>query len=343
MTSTLPLDRLPRPRVRNAETAPSLRWGVLGPGWIAERFVASLQAHTNQRVTAVGSRDAARAAAFAARFNIPSHHGSYQQLVEDAEIDIVYVASPHPQHHACAVLAIEAGKHVLIEKPIALTHQDAADIIQRAQTNKVFCMEAVWTLFLPKFDVIRQILDAGHLGEITTLLADMGETFPSHHRIFDSNLAGGTLGDLAPYPVALATWVFGAPTTVVSAGQRHPRGVDAQIAAILTDDHGHQALLSTSIIANTPTTATIAGTHGTIEINGPFYQPGDFTFRPHPDLGPPLTWTEPPVAHDALHYQATEMAHLIGQEALESPTRLLAASLIDVGIIEELRSQTSSH
>jgi predicted dehydrogenase len=140
---------LPSPRTPDPMAAPPLRWGVLGPGWIAERFTESLQAHTRQRVVAVGSRSSARAQDFASRYALPTAVGSYEELVGLPDVDIIYVASPHPSHLEHALLSLEAGKHVLVEKPIALSAGQARQIAAKAEESGLYCAEAMWTMFLP--------------------------------------------------------------------------------------------------------------------------------------------------------------------------------------------------
>ena len=165
---------LPSPRVPDSLDAPPLRWGVLGTGWIAGTFVAALRASTRQVVQAVGSRspDSARRAAIA--FGAASAHGSYEALVADPEVDIVYVATPHHLHLQHALLAIEAGKHVLVEKPVGLDAAEARVIGEAACRAGVFCMEAMWTLFLPRYDIVRQLLADSVVGEPKVVQADMG-------------------------------------------------------------------------------------------------------------------------------------------------------------------------
>ena len=174
---------LPASRVPDSQDAPPLRWGIIGPGWIAERFTASVQRHTRQQIVAVGSRNPDRSAEFAARHGIERSHSSYEDLVADPGVDVVYVATPHNGHYPCARLALEAGKHALIEKPIGLNAAQAAEIAALATSQGVFCMEALWTFFLPKFDVIRQLLADGVLGQVRTVNADHGEHFTADHRI----------------------------------------------------------------------------------------------------------------------------------------------------------------
>jgi predicted dehydrogenase len=329
---------LPAARTPPSEAAPALRWGVLGTGWIAERFVGSLRRHTRQQVLAVGSRDPDRAAAFAGGHGLPRAHGSYEALVTDPDVDIVYVATPHPAHHPCATLALEAGRHALVEKPLALNAAQAAEIARLAAARGRFCMEALWTFFLPKFDVVRQLLEAGALGEVHTVLAEYGEHFTAEHRILRADLAGGPLLDLGTYPVSLATWVLGAPERVLAAGQPHPAGVNGQAAVVLGDHRGNQAVLHTTLFSNTPTAATIAGTRATLTLPGPFYQPGDLLLA-SADGDRRLAFTEPRSAHDALHFEAAEAARCIAAGRLESPIRPLAESITALQVMDEIRRQ----
>jgi len=152
---------LPTPRTLPSIEAPPLKWGILGTGWIADQFVGAVRAHTRQVIQAVGSRDRVSADRAAARFGASTAHGSYEALVSDPAVDVVYVATPHNFHLPHALLAIGAGKHVLIEKPVGLDAGEARAIHVAATAAGVFCMEAMWTLFLPKFDVLRQLLADG--------------------------------------------------------------------------------------------------------------------------------------------------------------------------------------
>ena len=329
---------LPTARTPDAGAAPALRWGVLGTGWIAERFVRSVQRNTSQRIEAIGSRGGDRSAAFAARFGVPSSHGSYEDLVADPNIDVVYVATPHNAHLSGARLALQAGKHVLVEKPLAVNATQATEIAELAARSGLFCMEALWTFFLPKFDVIRQILDSGALGEIRTVLAEYGEYFTADHRIMRLDLAGGPLLDLGTYPVSFATWVLGAPERVLAAGQRHDTGVNGQASAILCDARGNQAVVHTTLYSNTPTTAVVAGTHGTLTLPGPFYQPGDIVLT---SAGGDrrLTYTEPRTAHDALYFEAAEVARCVSAGRRESPIRPVGDSIETLRVVDEIRRQ----
>ncbi len=153
---------------------PTLRWGVLAPGAIAGDFTATVLANTDQKITAVASRSRVRGEQFAARHGIDAVAGSYEELVARSDVDVVYVAAPHSEHHPLAMLAISAGKHVLIEKPIAVSARQAEEIANAARSAGVFAAEAMWTRYLPQFDVLAQILDRGDLGSVQLATADVG-------------------------------------------------------------------------------------------------------------------------------------------------------------------------
>jgi len=186
---------IPAPRTEAPLDAPVLGWGIIGPGRIATAFAESLAAHTRQRIVAIGSRSADTALNFAKRFDGCDAVRSYEELVKHAGIDIVYVSTPHSFHHQCVMLALEAGKHVLVEKPFAINAQQATEMAQTAQQKGLFLMEAMWPRFLPAFDSVRQILSEGILGEITSVVADLGEYFRPDpaNRLFSPDLAGGAL------------------------------------------------------------------------------------------------------------------------------------------------------
>ncbi|GAB3888493.1 Gfo/Idh/MocA family protein [Terrabacter terrigena] len=339
MTSLSLPDVLPAPRRPSADSVPSLRWGVLGTGWIASRFVASLQASTTQRVMAVGSRTQQTADAFAATHSIERALGSIADLVSDPDVDVVYVATPHHLHRAGALAAVAAGKHVLVEKPIGLNAAEAQEISAAARAAGVFCMEAMWTLFLPRFDVVRQVLEAGLLGEVHTVLADHGEHFDPPHRILDPAMAGGSLLDLGTYVTTLATWALGPATRVQAAGSMTPSGVNGQAAMVLTHAVEATSVLHSTLLTRTPTAATIAGTAATLTLPGPFFMPGDVVVT-SADGSRSVTWTDPePIGHGALHHSAVEAARCIGDGLLESPLHPAEAVQHNLRALDEVATQ----
>ena len=335
---TVSLTSLPTPRTPDSADAPPLRWGILGTGWIAELFVTSLRRHTRQVIHAVGSRTTTSANRAAAAWQVPVAHGTYESLVADPNVDVIYVATPHSYHYPHAVLAIEAGKHVLVEKPVGLDADEARGIAAAAARTGVFCMEAMWTLFLPKFDVVRQILEDQVLGRVVAAHADMGERFDEPHRIMNPALAGGPLLDLGTYAATFATWTLGAPDTVTAVATPAPNGINGQLAIALSTPSGATASLHTTILADSATRASVIGTEGRIDLGTRFYLPGPMTL--HQRGGPTLTWTEPMVEHDALHFEAAELARGVAAGHTGSPLRPWADTIQTLEVMDRVRAAT---
>src|ERR1700753_636073 len=181
-----------------------VRWGLLATGGIAHDFATNLAYLPGAEIVAVGSRTQPSADAFGDEFNIPHRHGSYQALVNDPDVDAVYVSTPHPGHHDAALLAINAGKAVLVEKPFAMDAAQAREMIDAARDQGTFLMEAMWTRFLPHIARVREILAAGTLGDVVYLTAEHGQWFAPdpQFRLFAPELGGGALLDLGIYPVS---------------------------------------------------------------------------------------------------------------------------------------------
>jgi predicted dehydrogenase len=331
-------DVLPSPRTPDPLAAPVLRWGLMGTGWIIDRFVGAVQRNTRQEFVAIASRDQARATTVAARLGIPRAYGSYQELAADPSVEVVYVGTGHLDHLACARTALDAGKHVLVEKPLAPSAVQAAELADLAAARGVFCAEALWSFFLPRYDVVRQILDDGVLGEVHTVLADNGEWLPPGHRIFDVDRAGGPMLDLGTYPFSLATWVLDDPAVLAADAQPHPGGVHGQLAAVLADRAGRQAVLHTTILGDTPTQASISGSLGTLWLPGPFYQPGDVVVRPAGG-GDARSFTEPAVGHEGMYFEAAEVARCVSSGLRETPLRPLADSVATLHAMDAARAR----
>jgi predicted dehydrogenase len=328
---------LPASRIAPPSEAPILRWGILGSGWIAERFIESVRAHTSQDIAAIGSRSKDKAEEFASRMSLKRAYGDYEELVAADDLDVIYVTTPHNLHYPAVMLALNAGKHVFVEKPIALNRAQALEMVELARRKKVFFAEALWTYFLPKFDVLRQLLEAKTIGQIKSVYTDYGEYFTRNHRIFDPRLAGGPLLDLGTYPVSLLTEIFGVPERVVGLGQPDPSGVNGQLSAILIDAEGNHGTVSTTLYGFTPTNAVIVGTEGTIWFNSPFNLPGPFVLN-STDGSQTLRHEEPSGRHfEGLYYEAAEVARCISAGELETPYRTLDSSLKTMATLDMIR------
>ncbi|MGV9270423.1 Gfo/Idh/MocA family protein [Kitasatospora sp. NPDC003701] len=328
---------LPPPRTPSPREAPTLNWGVVAPGSIATQFVEALQKYTAQKVVAVGSRDPERARAFADRFTIPTAYGSYTELVQDGRVDIVYIASPHSGHFEQALQAIEAGRHVLVEKAFTRNAREAEQLIEAARKRGVFLMEAMWTRFLPHIDVVRQVLDRGLLGEVHTVMADHGQAMEpdAAHRLFAPELAGGALLDLGVYPVSFASMVLGPFASVTAVGTKAFTGVDGQASIVVTAESGAHGVLNTTLFARTPTTASISGTRGRLEIEGSFYGPAWVRLIGRDNQ--PIDRFVPLQRDGGLCYQAAEAARCISAGRLESDLMPLAETLRIMHVLDTVR------
>ncbi len=316
----------------SAGTGRPLRWGVLGTGRIAADFTADLALTGSGTIVAVGSRTAASADRFGDRFGIPRRHASYEALVADPRVDAVYVATPHPAHHANATLALEAGKAVLVEKAFTMNAAQARELVALARAKGLFLMEAMWTRFLPHMREIRRLLDEGALGQLVTVTADLGEWFAPDptDRLFAPELGGGALLDLGVYPVSFASMVLGRPSRIVALLEPAFTGVDGQASILLGHESGAQALLNCTSGATSPVRAAIVGTEARIEIDPVWIGPAGFTLTPR--TGRPTRFEEPHVGN-GLRHEADEVARCLAEGLTESPVMSLDET---VSIMETL-------
>lgn len=338
------LTRFPEPQIfLPGAGEPSLRWGVIAPGWIAGEFVGAVQKHSTQKVVAVASRSLDRASAFAATHGIDDAFGSLDEMVSRRDIDVVYIASPPSEHLAQGLAALRAGKHVLIEKPLAASADDARTLADAARSAGVLLMEAMWTRYLPQASVITSLLADGALGEIRGVAADHGQAIGAgpDHRLYRADLGGGALLDLGIYPVQLDSMVLGAPIGVTAVGGMTETGVDAYASLILRHEGDAQSTLTTSMITRTPNTAVIAGSTAHLELGPFFYTPTSLTLRGNEPFGESLTWTDPTDLRgfDALSWEATALAGYVGEGRRESPLHTLDETVSILETIDEARRQ----
>ncbi|MFZ7087088.1 Gfo/Idh/MocA family protein [Curtobacterium sp. RRHDQ10] len=258
----------------------TIRWGVLGTGGIASSFVRDCRA-AGVTFSAVGSRRADTARAFADEHGIPAAHGSYDELVADDTVDVVYVATPHPMHAEDAMRAIDAGKHVLVEKAFTLNAAEARRVVDAAGARGVVVVEAMWTRFLPQSARIRALVAEGRIGRPRVVEATHHQALPTdpRHRLNDPALGGGAILDLGIYPISFAVDFLGVPTTVVASGTLSDQGVDTQMGLVLTHDGGAQSVLHFALDVASPNGASIIGEDGRIDIDPTFFTPTTFRLR----------------------------------------------------------------
>ncbi|MBF4591246.1 Gfo/Idh/MocA family protein [Curtobacterium sp. VKM Ac-1395] len=258
----------------------TVRWGVIGTGGIARTFVGDCTA-AGVVFTAVGSRTQESADAFAAEHGIPHAHGSYEDLVADDEVDAVYVATPHSRHAQDALLAIAAGKHVLVEKAFTITADEARTVVDAARRADVAVMEAMWTRFLPQMTMIRELVAEGRIGRPRLVEATHHQALPDDptHRLNDPALGGGAILDLGVYPISFAIDVLGAPTAVAAAGTLSDQGVDTQMGIVMTHEGGTQSIVHFALDVRSPNTASIIGEDGRIDVDATWYTPTTWRLR----------------------------------------------------------------
>ena len=332
--TTLPATRIPDPL-----DAPAIRWGVLAPGGIARDWTAALHARTASRVAAVGSRSLERAQAFATEFGVERAYGSYDALVADGGIDAIYVASPHSEHHDHALLALAAGKSVLVEKAFTRNALEATAVVEAARARRLLVVEAMWTRFLPHIDVVRRCLEDGVLGEVRAVEADHGQLlFPDGPaRLAEPGLAGGALLDLAVYPISFAHLALGAFTAVQATGTLAATGVDASETVAVIGPQGAIGTLASTMLAKTPCSASISGTTARLELDGWFYQPNTVRLIDVDDRE--LDRYETPSREHGLSYEAAEFARLLDAGKTESDLLPLDETLRIMQVLDDVRAQ----
>lgn len=256
----------------------SIRWGILATGGIARTVTAAVIAE-GLNVSAVGSRTREQAQKFADHFSIDRAHCSYEELVNDPHIDAVYIATPHPMHRDNALLALNAGKHVLVEKAFTVNLAEAQEIMDAGRQNGLFVMEAMWTRFLPHMQRIREVVRSGVLGPIRSITANHCQrlTEAPEHRINDLRLGGGALLDLAVYPLSFTHDLFGVPQSISAEARFKDTGADAQVVTTMTYPDGLIATSTSASDASGPNGATIIGTEGFIVVDEVWYAPSGFT------------------------------------------------------------------
>ncbi|WP_345751114.1 Gfo/Idh/MocA family protein [Microbacterium rhizophilus] len=315
-----------------------LRWGILATGGIAHAFASDLRT-AGLDLVAVGSRSQASADAFAAEFDIPRAHGSYDDLAADPDVDIIYVSTPHPMHAENARLALEGGKHALVEKSFTVNRAEAEGLRDLAASRGLLVMEAMWTRYLPHMVRVREIIDAGTLGEIRTLFADHTQQITSDpsHRLNALALGGGALLDLGIYPISFVWDILGAPTSVQASARLSDTGADAEVATVMTHASGALSTTISSSRGAGPNTAHVVGAEARIDIDRVWYTPTSFAVTA-PD-GTVLERYESHVEGRGMQYQALAAERFVAEGRLEGRELPIAESVAIMGTLDEIRRQ----
>lgn len=317
--------------------ARTIRWGILGPGNIAVQFAQGIQAAPDAELVAVGSRSLDSAHRFADRFGAARRYGSYAELARDPEVDVIYIAVPHPQHVGAALLCLDAGKAVLCEKPFTVNLAEAERVVARAREKRVFLMEALWTRFIPAVVHAKALVDSGAIGEPKMVQADFGAVFnvDDTHRVMDPALAGGALLDIGIYPISVATFFLGPVEDVQASAAIGRTGVDEQIAVSMRHRNGGVSLSGATILARSPFDAVITGTTGRIRLNGDLCRPRSLTLT----RGEGEEYIELPYDGNGYQFQADHVNECLRAGQLESTLLPLDHTLATMKVLDTTRER----
>lgn len=318
--------------------AGSVRWGIVGPGRIAENVMGDFGRVPNAEVVAVASRSGDRARAFAGRHGIGRAYGSYRELIADPDVDVLYIATPHPQHLAIGVAAARAGKGMLVEKAFTATFAGAQALVEAARANHVFAMEAMWTRFQPAIVQARGLLADGAIGEVRSVQVDLGvvRAFDPSDRVFGYDLGGGAMLDLGVYLVSFAQLVLGTPTSVAALGSLEPSGVDAAVSLLLGFPDGRTATLMCSLHSPMPGHARVFGSTGWIDVPPRFHHPRSVIL--HRDGAEPEQFECPPIGAGYAH-ELIEVTECVAAGRTESALMPLADTLAVQRVLDDALGQ----
>lgn len=315
-----------------------VRWGIMGTGWIAERFAEDLKHVSSGEGLAVGSRSLDSAKKFADKYQIPRAYGTYEELLLDPEVDVIYVATPHPMHRDNVLAALRAGKAVLCEKPFAVNSKELEEIIALAKEKNLFLMEAMWTRYLPPIVQVREWIAEGRIGEVKLVKADFGFRIDwnPESRLLNPQLGGGALLDVGIYPVSFASMIFGPkPQGIYSTAHIGETGVDEHFSILLDYGQGKTASLNGAVRLGMTNEAYIYGTQGSIHIPS-FHDARSATLRVEGEEAITVTDDRP---FSGYAYEAEEVARCLANGKTESEIISLEESLGILQLLDQVRGQ----
>lgn len=320
----------------------TVRWGIAGPGRIAAALAPDFLHVPNAELVAVASRDEERAREFANHHGVATAHGSYRALLDDPEVDAIYIATPHPLHYHLALAAAEAGKHLLVEKSFTATLAGTVDLIATAESRGVFCMEAMWTRFQPAVVAAREVIAWGRIGEVVGVQGDLNafRRFSSDDRLFSPELGGGATLDLGVYVLSFAHDFLGRPNSIKATGRKYTNGVDAAVSASLGYHSGATASLTYALDSHGPGRMVIFGTNGWIEIEPRFHHPTTISVH---RTGVLPRIIETPVAGRGYSHELIEATECIRAGKTESELMPLSATIEVAEMMDSILGQLGVH
>lgn len=320
-------------------TKSKIRWGILGCGRIARKFAADLQLVTDAELVAVASRKKETAEVFTNEFPCKHVHGSYEELVNNPDVEVIYIASPHSHHYEHTLLCLNHNKAVLCEKAFAINSRQAKEMIELAREKKVFLMEALWTKFLPHYNKLLELLKNGTLGDIKAVLVNFGfrtgENAPQ--RLLDPALGGGTLLDIGIYNVFMTLSVLGKPDKIEATMVPAVTGVDEQLSVLFKYNNGAMAQLFSSFTTNLPTKMEIAATKAGLTLTTRFYEPSATIQLYHEVKGERKLIEFEKEAGFGYQYEARHVNECLKKGLTESPVMTHADTLLLMETMDDIR------
>ena len=312
-------------------------WGILGPGSIAHKFASDLKLLPKAKLYAVGSRSIDRARAFGSQFGAEKYYGSYEELVSDPKLDIIYIATPHVRHYCDSLLCMENGKAVLCEKPVAMNTGQYKVMVDIAGKNKVFFMEALWTRFIPSFKKCLQVISDGEIGEIRLIESDFcfNAPYDKNGRLFNPMLGGGSLLDIGLYPVFLALELAGSPKEIKALASFDKSGIDTSCSLLFAHEKNILSVLFSSILSNGRTEAIIHGSEGILRLNRHWHIPTSLDVIHDDKEKIHHEFDEPGYGYQ---YEAEEVMKCLENGKMESDVFSLEKSLRLITALDNIRS-----
>jgi predicted dehydrogenase len=312
-----------------------INWGIIGAGKIATKFATDLNTVSNSKFYAIASRNLEKAKNFGKEFNADIAYGSYDELVLDDNIDAIYIATPHSFHKAHTVLCLNNKKPVLCEKPFAMNLQEVEEMIQLSKENNTLLMEAMWTIFLPHFQYVLELLQQKHFGNILKLEADFGfhPTYNETSRVFDKAVGGGSLLDIGIYPIIAALSPLGTPNSIEANAEFFASGADSK-CDIIFNYNSAKAYLKSTLLEETNTEAIFYCEHGSIKINGRFHEPSSVTLIDNKGYSEEKTFNYETIGYS---YEIEHFNHLIRTNKKESDVMSFEKSKQLISTLDKVR------
>lgn len=332
-----------------------LNWGVLGSGTISNLFIRGLKHVEHANVLAIASRSKEKAQFFAKKHNIAKSYDRYDELIRDDEIDVVYIATPNSSHAKLCITCLENNKHVLCEKPFAISQKEAEKVFQLAKEKKLFCMEAMWSRFMPIMEHAKHLIEKRTIGDIVSLTGSFGKirNYDPNDHVYNKDLGGGCLLDLGVYPISLALLFLGIPSESKGFLTYGDSGVDEHASVMLKFKGGEQAILTASFNCNLPNNLRIFGTKGAITIHEPMYRASKLSITKY--SAEDTLWRKVlskirekylkktkkiPVKGNGYCYEAIEVINRINAGEIESPLMSWEHTLNVLRVIDNIREHS---